>query len=420
MIKNIHGREILDSRGNPTLSVTVTLSSGVRGLADVPSGASTGSREAVELRDGDPTRYFGKGVLKAVDNVNGEIADALKGMDPSIQDEIDNRLIELDGTENKSRLGANALLGVSLAVIHAAANEAREPLYRYFGGDGPFTMPVPMLNILNGGVHANNNLDIQEFMILPIGADSYREGLRYSTEVFHALKKRLILEGLPTAVGDEGGFAPNLESNEMAMDYLMDAIDDAGYIPGQQIALGLDMASSEFYSANGYYLSSEKTHYSHDELLERISRWVDTYPIVSIEDGMAEGDFEGWKKLTKKLGDRIQLVGDDLFVTNPGILRYGIDNHMANSILIKLNQIGTFTEAMAAVGLAKKADFGVVISHRSGETEDSTIADLAVATNAGQIKTGSVCRSERVAKHNRLLAIEEELGDQVAYATGIF
>ncbi len=420
MITDIHGQEILDSRGNPTISVTVTLSSGAQGTAAVPSGASTGSKEAIELRDGDANRYDGKGVLKAVDNVNGEIREALIGMDPAEQENIDNTMIELDGTENKSRLGANAMLGVSLAVVHAAANDVGLPLYRYMGGDGPFTMPVPLMNIINGAAHANNNLDIQEFMILPVGAPSFREALRYGAEVFHTLKKRLASEGLSTAVGDEGGFAPDLPSNEAAMEFIIQAIEEAGYTPGEQVALGLDVASSEFYSSNGYFLASENKHLTSDELIERMTSWVDQYPIVSIEDGLAENDWVGWVALTEKLGDRVQLVGDDLFVTNPAILYEGIERGVANAILIKLNQIGTFTETLAAVGIAKNADYGVIISHRSGETEDSTIADLAVVTGAGQIKAGSLCRSDRVAKYNRLLAIEEELGDKAVYATGLF
>ena len=419
MIIDVHGREILDSRGNPTISVTVTLASGVQGVAAVPSGASTGSKEALELRDGDKKRYGGKGVLKAVANINGEICNALKGMDPNAQEDIDNVMIDLDGTENKSRLGANAILGVSLAVVHAAAKDAHLPLYRYFGGDGPFSMPVPFMNIINGGAHANNNLDIQEFMILPVGAPTFREALRYGAEVFHALKKRLSDEGLSTAVGDEGGFAPDLPNNEAAMDYILKAIEEAGYKPGDQIALGLDVASSEFYTKGNYYLASEKKHFSSDEFIQRLTTWVDQYPIVSIEDGLAENDWDGWLQLTNELDDGVQLVGDDLFVTNPRILHDGIEQGIANAILIKLNQIGTFTETLAAIGMAKNADYGVVISHRSGETEDATIADLAVATNAGQIKTGSLCRSDRVAKYNRLLVIEEELGDKVVFATGL-
>lgn len=417
MIKDIHGREILDSRGNPTISVTVTLASGVTGTAAVPSGASTGSKEALELRDGDPGRYLGKGVLKAVENINGEIREALIGMDPSMQEEIDSAMIELDGTENKSRLGANAILGVSLANVHAAAAEAGVPLYRYLGGDGPYTMPIPMMNIMNGGAHANNNLDIQEFMILPVGAPNFHEALRYGTEVFHALKKRLALEGLSTAVGDEGGFAPDLPNNEAAIEFILHSIEDAGYVPGEQIALGLDVASSEFYSSNGYFFASKNKHYTTGQFIEILSSWVEKYPIISIEDGIAENDWDGWSALTSMLGNRVQLVGDDLFVTNPAILRDGIEREVANAILIKLNQIGTFTETMGAIGLAKNADYGVIISHRSGETSDTTIADLAVATAAGQIKTGSLCRSDRVEKYNRLLAIEDELGDEVVYAS---
>lgn len=410
-IAKIHGREILDSRGNPTVEVEVTLSSGVTGWAAVPSGASTGSKEAWELRDGDKKRYLGKGVQKAVANINGEINDALVGMDPYLQENIDNTMIELDGTENKARLGANALLGVSLAVAHAAAQEDRSPLYQYLGGDGPFIMPLPLMNIINGGAHANNNLDVQEFMIIPVGASSFREALRYGAEVFHALKKQLSDKGFSTAVGDEGGFAPNLANNEAAIELVLQAIEDAGYKPGEQVALGLDVASSEFYSDKGYFLASEKHHYSSEELVERMVTWVDRYPIVSIEDGLDESDWDGWALMTERLGSRVQLVGDDLFVTNAKILSEGIKRKVANAILIKLNQIGTLTETLATIGLAKQANYGVVISHRSGETEDTTIADLAVATAAGQIKTGSLSRSERVAKYNRLLRIEEALGD---------
>lgn len=410
-ITKTHGREILDSRGNPTVEVEVTLSSGVKGWAAVPSGASTGSKEAWELRDGDKKRYLGKGVQKAVANVNGEINDALVGMDPYLQENVDNTMIDLDGTENKARLGANALLGVSLAVAHAAAKDDHSPLYQYLGGDGPFTMPMPLMNIINGGAHANNNLDIQEFMIVPVGASSFHEALRYGTEVFHALKKRLSDKGFPTAVGDEGGFAPNLENNEAAIEFVLQAIEDAGYKPGEQVALALDIASSEFYSDKGYFLASENRHYSSEEFIERMATWVDRYPIISIEDGLDEADWNGWALMTERLGARVQLVGDDLFVTNAKILSEGIKCGVANAILIKFNQIGTLTETLATVGLAKQADYGVVISHRSGETEDTSIADLAVATAAGQIKTGSLCRSDRVAKYNRLLRIEEALGD---------
>lgn len=414
-ITEIHGREILDSRGNPTVEVEVTLASGATGSAAVPSGASTGSKEAWELRDGDKKRYLGKGVQKAVAHVNGKIREALIGMDPYLQENIDNAMIELDGTENKANLGANAILGVSLAVAHAAAQEEHLPLYQYLGGDGPFVMPVPLMNIINGGAHANNNLDIQEFMIIPIGAPTFQEALRYGTEVFHALKKQLNDRKFPTAVGDEGGFAPDLENNEAAIEFVLQAIEDAGYKPGEQIALGLDVASSEFYSDKGYFLASENRHYSSEEFIERMVSWVDRYPIISIEDGLDESDWEGWAAMTKRLGDRIQLVGDDLFVTNAKILSEGLEREVANAILIKLNQIGTLTETLATIGIAKHANYGVVISHRSGETEDTTIADLAVATAAGQIKTGSLCRSDRVAKYNRLLRIEEALGANARY-----
>jgi len=414
-ITEIHGREILDSRGNPTVEVEVTLSSGVIGWAAVPSGASTGSKEAWELRDGDKKRYLGMGVQKAVANVNGKIREALIGMDPYIQENIDNAMIELDGTENKATLGANAMLGVSLAVAHAAAQDARLPLYQYLGGDGPFVMPVPLMNIINGGAHANNNLDIQEFMIIPVGADTFREALRYGTEIFHTLKKQLSDRNFPTAVGDEGGFAPDLANNETAIEFVLQAIEDAGYKPGEQVALGLDVASSEFYSDKGYFLASENRHYSSEEFIERMVTWVDRYPIISIEDGLDESDWDGWALMTERLGDRIQLVGDDLFVTNAKILSEGLERGIANAILIKLNQIGTLTETLATTGMAKQADYGVIISHRSGETEDTTIADLAVATAAGQIKTGSLCRSDRVAKYNRLLRIEEALGANAKY-----
>jgi len=416
MIKEIRGREILDSRGNPTVSAKVTLISGVTGEAAVPSGASTGKKEALELRDGDKNRYNGKGVLTAVKNINEVIAPVLLGMDPTRQEDIDNAMIELDATQNKKRLGANAILGVSLAVAHAAANEARLPLYNYLGGEGPFTMPVPMMNIINGGVHANNNLSIQEFMIVPVGAPSFREALRYGAEVFHALKKRLSDENYLTAVGDEGGFAPDLVNHEAAISFILQAIEDAGYVPGEDIALALDIAGSEFYfPSRGYYDSEKKRYYQTDEFIERLVEWVDQYPIISIEDALSEEDWEGWATLTERLGHRIQLVGDDLFTTNPEILKAGIDQEIANAVLIKLNQIGTFTETLATIGMAKKADYGVIISHRSGETEDVTIADLAVATSAGQIKTGSLSRSDRVAKYNRLLAIEEALGDNARF-----
>ena len=414
-ITEIHAYEILDSRGNPTVKVKVTLDSGFTGWAGVPSGASTGSKEALELRDGDKKRYLGRGVQKAVANVNGEIQDALLGMDPHSQEEIDNKMLELDGTENKSRLGANAMLGVSLAVAYAAAHADKQALYQYLGGDGPFVMPVPLMNIINGGAHANNNLDVQEFMIIPVGAPTFKEALRYGTEVFHALKKQLGDHGFSTAVGDEGGFAPDLKNNEAAIEFVLKAIEDAGYKPGEQVALGLDVASSEFYSDKGYFLASEKRHFTSEEFIDRMAGWVDRYPIISIEDGLDESDWSGWTAMTERFGDRIQLVGDDLFVTNAKILSEGIKRGAANAILIKLNQIGTLTETLLTTGMAQQANYGVIISHRSGETEDTTIADLAVATAAGQIKTGSLCRSDRVAKYNRLLQIEEDLGDSAPY-----
>ena len=418
-ISNIHGREILDSRGNPTIEVEVTLSSGATGVAAVPSGASTGSKEALELRDGDQKRYLGKGVQKAVNNINRGICDALVGMDPHSQEYIDKALIDLDGTDNKSRLGANAILGVSLAVVHAAAQDEQVPLYRYLGGDGPFSMPVPLMNIINGGAHANNNLDIQEFMIIPVGAATFREALRCGTEIFHTLKKQLSDQGFTTAVGDEGGFAPDLASNEAAIEFILKAIEAAGYRPGEDVTLGLDVASSEFYSDKGYYLASEGKYYSSEAFIDRLVSWVDRYPIVSIEDGLDESDWKGWALMTERLGNRVQLVGDDLFVTNADILSDGIAQNVANAILIKFNQIGTLTETLATVLMAKQANYGVIISHRSGETADTTIADLAVATAAGQIKTGSLCRSDRIAKYNRLLQIEEALGDAAPYASNI-
>lgn len=414
-LTTIHGREILDSRGNPTVHVDVRLSSGVRGEAAVPSGASTGSREAVELRDGDPQRYLGKGVLRAVENVNGEIANALKGLEAADQRSVDARMIELDGTDNKGRLGANAVLGVSLAVAHAAANEAEISLFRQLGGSGPFHMPVPMMNILNGGAHADNSVDLQEFMVMPTGAPSFSEGLRAGTEVFHALKKVLGSRKLGTAVGDEGGFAPDLPSNEAAIEVVLEAIEAAGYRVGRDMHLALDVASSEIFRDGHYHLESEGRSFSSREFAGWLSDLTKRYPIVSVEDGMAEGDWEGWAELTRLAGDRVQLVGDDLFVTNTEILRRGIDNGVANSILIKFNQIGTLTETMDAISMATDAGYTAVVSHRSGETEDTTIADLAVATTATQIKTGSLCRSDRVAKYNRLLAIEEELGDAARY-----
>ena len=414
-ITRIVGREILDSRGNPTIAVDVTLSSGVVGSAMVPSGASTGAKEALELRDGDAKRYGGKGVLNAVANINGPIQKALLGEDPCAQETVDEKMIELDGTDNKGKLGANAILGVSLAVAHAAALDAKLPLYEYLGGDQASTLPVPMMNIINGGAHANNNLDIQEFMILPVGAPSFSEALRYGAEVFHALKARLAKDGHVTAVGDEGGFAPDLANNEAALTFILEAISDAGFTAGKDIYLGLDCASSEFFHKDRYRLASENKELTNSEFIDRLAKWVDDYPIISIEDGLDENDWEGWVQLTERLGDRVQLVGDDLFVTNPRILKQGIDAGAGNAILIKLNQIGTLTETLAAIGMAKRADFATVISHRSGETADTTIADLAVATQAKQIKTGSLCRSDRVAKYNRLLFIEQMLGDKAVY-----
>ncbi|BCX87801.1 enolase [Methylomarinovum tepidoasis] len=413
-IVDIHAREILDSRGNPTVEAEVKLASGVIGCAKVPSGASTGAREAVELRDGDPKRYLGKGVLKAVANVNGEIKDALVGMDAADQAALDRRMIELDGSDNKGRLGANAILAVSLAAAHAAALDGNVPLYVYLK-DNEFRLPVPMMNIINGGAHADNNVDFQEFMILPVGAPSFREALRYGAEVFHHLKSVLKAKGYNTAVGDEGGFAPNLSSNEEALQVILEAIDKAGYKAGEDIMLGLDVASSEFYRDGKYVLESEGRSYDSQGFADYLADWVARYPIISIEDGMAEDDWAGWKILTDKLAGRIQLVGDDLFVTNPAILQEGIDKGIANSILIKVNQIGTLTETLEAVRMAHDADYTAVISHRSGETEDVTIADLAVAWGTGQIKTGSLSRSDRIAKYNRLLKIEEELGDKAVY-----
>lgn len=415
-ITNVQAREILDSRGNPTLKVAVTLSSGAAGCAAVPSGASTGTREALELRDGDPKRYGGKGVLKAVAHVNGEIRAALKGRDPQAQEELDRLMINLDGTPNKSRLGANAILGVSLAIAYAAAKDAKLPLYRYLGDDGPFTLPVPMMNVINGGAHASNNIDVQEFLIIPVGAPNFAEALRYGAEVFHALKKRLHQQGLSTSVGDEGGFAPNLPSNDAALEVIIQAITDAGYQPGKHIYLGLDLAASEFYRDGRYVLRAENQSLTNEQLIQKLSGWVDKYPIISIEDGLAEDDWAGWATLTRELGQRVQIVGDDIFVTNPQIFRRGIDQKIANSILIKLNQIGTLTETLETMGMARQAGYTTVISHRSGETEDTTIADLAVATAAGQIKTGSLSRSDRVAKYNRLLSIEQALGDKAPYA----
>jgi len=415
-IVDIVGREILDSRGNPTVECDVLLESGTMGRAAVPSGASTGSREAIELRDGDKSRYLGKGVLKAVEHVNTEISEAVLGLDASEQAFLDRTLIDLDGTENKGRLGANATLAVSMAVARAAAEESGLPLYRYFGGAAGMQMPVPMMNVINGGAHANNNLDLQEFMIIPVGAPSFREAVRYGAEVFHALKKIIDAKGMTTAVGDEGGFAPNVANHEAAIQMILEAIDKAGYTAGTQIAIGLDCAASEFYKDGQYHLDGEGgLKLSAAAWTDMLATWVDKYPIVSIEDGMHEGDWDGWKLLTERLGQKVQLVGDDLFVTNTKILKEGIDKRIANSILIKINQIGTLTETFAAIEMAKRAGYTAVISHRSGETEDSTIADIAVGTNAGQIKTGSMSRSDRIAKYNQLLRIEEDLGDVASY-----
>ena len=414
-IVDIVGREILDSRGNPTVECDVLLESGTMGRAAVPSGASTGSREAIELRDGDKGRYGGKGVLRAVEHINTEISEAVLGLDASEQAFLDKTLIDLDGTDNKGRLGANATLAVSMAVARAAAEESGLPLYRYFGGSGGMSMPVPMMNVINGGAHANNNLDLQELMIIPLGAPSFREAVRYGAEVFHALKKIIDSKGMSTAVGDEGGFAPNVASHEAALQMLVEAIDKAGYTPGQQIAIGLDCAASEFYKEGKYHLSGEGMILSAAEWTDILATWADKYPIVSVEDGMAENDWDGWKHLTERLGSKLQLVGDDLFVTNTKILKEGIAKRVANSILIKINQIGTLSETFAAIEMAKRAGYTAVISHRSGETEDATIADIAVGTNAGQIKTGSMSRSDRVAKYNQLLRIEEDLGDVAHY-----
>jgi enolase len=416
-ITDIHAREILDSRGNPTVEVDVVLESGAFGRAAVPSGASTGTREAVELRDGDKSRYGGKGVLQAVESVNGEIYDALAGFDADEQLIVDRTMIELDGTDNKSRLGANAILGVSLAVAKAAAEEAGLPLYRYVGGTFARTLPVPMMNIINGGAHADNPIDIQEFMIQPISAPSVAEAIRMGAEVFHALKKALKDAGHNTNVGDEGGFAPNLKSTETALDFILQAIEAAGYKPGEEIALCLDAASSEFFKDGKYVLAGEKKTLDSKAMVKYYSKLVANYPIISVEDGMAENDWEGWKLLTDTLGGKVQLVGDDIFVTNPEILARGIEQGIANSILVKVNQIGSLSETLEAVEMAHKAGYTAVMSHRSGETEDSTIADLAVATNCGQIKTGSMSRSDRIAKYNQLIRIEEEL-DAVAHFAG--
>jgi enolase len=415
-IAEVRGREIIDSRGNPTVEADVRLDSGVVGRAAVPSGASTGSREAVELRDGDPKRFMGKGVLGAVAHINGAIRDAAVGFDAQDQRGLDAKLIALDGTENKSKLGANAILAVSLAAAHAAARDRKLPLYRHLGGSGDLTMPVPMMNIINGGAHADNSVDIQEFMILPIGAPSLSEAVRYGAEVFHTLKKVLHAKGLNTAVGDEGGFAPDLPSNEAAITVILEAIDKAGYRAGKDIYLGLDAASTEFYKDGSYELKSEGRRFSSAEFADYLAALAAKYPIVTIEDGMSEGDWDGWAILTKKLGSKLQLVGDDVFVTNTKIFAEGIAKKIANAILIKPNQIGTLSETLAAIDMAKQAKYAAVVSHRSGETEDATIADIAVATSATQIKTGSMSRSDRVAKYNQLLRIEAELGSKARYA----
>ncbi len=415
-IVDIRGREIIDSRGNPTVEADVVLDSGVVGRAAVPSGASTGTREAVELRDGDKSRYLGKGVLKAVANVNGELKNALLGRDPRDQAGLDQTMIDLDGTDNKGRLGANALLAISMANAHAAAHDSKQSLFRLLGGPGSKTMPVPMMNIINGGAHADNSVDIQEFMILPVGAPSLSEALRYGAEIFHTLKKVLHERKLATSVGDEGGFAPDLPSNEAALETILEAVERAGYKVGKQIFLGLDVASSEFYKNGVYALESENREFSSSQFVDYLSDLVGRYPIVTIEDGMAEGDWDGWALLTQRLGKKVQLVGDDLFVTNTKILQEGIDKKIANSILIKVNQIGTLTETLAAINLAADAGYSSVVSHRSGETEDATIADIAVATRATQIKTGSMSRSDRIAKYNQLLRIEAELGSGARYA----
>jgi len=414
-ISKIHAREILDSRGNPTLEAEVTLASGHCGRAAVPSGASTGTREAVELRDGDKTRYLGKGVRKAVGNVNETIAAALQGFDAADQSGLDARLIELDGTDNKGRLGANALLSVSLANAHAIAASKHMPLWQHLANGGPVSLPVPMMNIINGGAHADNNIDLQEFMILPVGAASFSEALRAGAEVFHALKSVLKGHGLSTAVGDEGGFAPDLRSNAEALDTILEAISKAGYRPGEDIALGLDAAASEFYENGKYNLLGEGKRLSSEQFTEFMADWVRQYPIISIEDGMAEDDWDGWAQLTRALGDTVQIVGDDVFVTNPRIFREGISRSIANAILIKVNQIGTLSETLQAIAMAAAANYAAVVSHRSGETEDTSIADIAVATSATQIKTGSLCRTDRVAKYNQLLRIEEALGERARY-----
>lgn len=415
-IVDVIAREILDSRGNPTVEADVLLESGVFGRAAVPSGASVGTKEAVELRDGDMQRYFGKGVLKAVENINTEIYEAVMGLDAIEQNLIDQTLIDLDGSSNKSRLGANAVLAVSLATAKAAAEESDLPLYRYLGGAGPMSMPVPMMNVINGGAHANNNIDMQEFMIIPLGAQSFREALRYGAEIFHTLKRLLHEKGTLTTVGDEGGFAPNLDNNEAALQLIVRAIEEAGYLPGSDVAIGLDCAGTEFFKDGKYRLISDNLNLNSAQFVDYLAALVNKYPIISIEDGMSEHDWDGWKLLTNRLGKEVQLVGDDVFVTNASILKEGIAQGVANSILIKVNQIGTLTETLSAIDIAKRAGYTTVISHRSGETEDTTIADIAVATNALQIKTGSLSRSDRLAKYNQLLRIEENMGSAANYA----
>ena len=419
-ISNITAREVIDSRGNPTVEAVVTLANGRQGSAIVPSGASTGAREAIELRDGDKSRFMGKGVLTAVANIDGEIADCIKGMDANDQKAIDKAIIELDGTHNKSRLGANALLGASLAVAHVAAKDNGLPLYQYlgneFGTKDKFQLPVPMMNIINGGEHADNSVDMQEFMIVPVGADSIAEAIRYGTEVFHNLKSVLSKKGMNTSVGDEGGFAPDLSSNEEAIEVILEAIENAGFSAGKDIYLGLDCAASEYYKDGKYVLASEGKSFDAEGMVDYLEGWVNQYPIITIEDALDEADWDGWSVLTQRLGDKIQLVGDDLYVTNPKIFAEGIEKHIANSILIKFNQIGTLTETLEAIKMAHESNYTAVVSHRSGETEDTTIADLAVATNAGQIKTGSLSRSDRIAKYNQLIRIEQKLGSNGVYA----
>ena len=415
MIKAIIGREIIDSRGNPTVEADVILESGVRGRAAVPSGASTGTREAIELRDGDPKRYGGKGVTQAVEHINTEIREALLGKNAADQTDIDNTMLALDGTDNKSKLGANAMLAVSMACARAAAANEGKPLYAYLSKDKNYLMPVPMMNIINGGVHADNSVDLQEFMVMPVGAPSVTEAIRYGAEVFHTLKKVLHDKGMNTSVGDEGGFAPDLPSNEAAIEVILEAIDKAGYKAGEDIMIAIDAAASEFYKDGKYVLASENKSLSASEFIDLLEDWLNKYPIISIEDGLAEDDWDGWKEITERLGNKVQLVGDDIFVTNTKIFKEGIDKHIANSILIKVNQIGTLTETLATIDMAKQAGYTAVISHRSGETEDTTIADLAVATSVGQIKTGSMSRSDRVAKYNQLIRISEELGDKASF-----